>query len=414
VNALGHQRPLLLAVFLITYVGIAVGHVPRLKLNRAGIALLGAIAVMVLSGSSTLQTVEWINWPTLLLLFGFFVLSAQLCLSGFYGRIAEYLSRGSGSPRQFLLVLMATTAGLSAFVNHDIVCYIFTPVVGLALAHRRLNPVPFLIGLALASNIGAAATLIGNAQGILIAESAHLSFLGYLLWSFVPVAGALSACYGIVAWSLPRWSTRGSFANVDATDALEYPFDRRHAVKGMVIFAVVIALCFTSLPKEWIVLVAAGIHLASPKFRTEDLLALVDWPLLVLFVSLFVITGALQSTGYAEQAVRWLEGVGFSPILPGNEVLLTAGTTALMNNAPAVMLLLKIIPVSHPTTAYLMALSNSFGGSVFLTASVSNLIVVQQARQHGIVIGFRDFARLGVPVALVSLAILAGWATLIG
>ena len=401
-------------MFLLTYFVIAVGHVPRLKLNRVGIALLGAIAVMVLSGTSTPQTVAWISWPTLLVLFGFFVLSAQLCLSGFYGRIAEQLSNGSGSPHRFLLVLMATTAGLSAFVNHDIVCYIFTPVVGLALARRRLNPVPYLIGLALASNIGAAATLIGNAQGILIAESAHLSFLRYLVWSFVPVLASLAAAYGLIAWSLPRWSRRGVAVSPAGPDALAYPFDRPHVLKGIVIFVSVVALCFTSIPKEWIVLVAAGIHLASPKFRTEDLLALVDWPLLVLFVSLFVITGAFQSTGYAEQAVHWLEGAGFSPARPGNEILLTAGTTALMNNAPAVMLLLKIIPVARPVSAYLMALSNSFSGSVFLSASVSNLVVVQQARRYGIVIGFRDFARLGVPVTLVSLAILAGWAALAG
>jgi Na+/H+ antiporter NhaD/arsenite permease-like protein len=404
-----HHSPLLLGIFLLTYLGIAVGHVPGLKLNRVGIALLGALAMVIFSGNSTFQMIAWINWPTILLLFGFFVLSAQLCLSGFYGRIAEALARGSKSPARFLLVLMAVTAGLSAFVNHDIVCYVFTPVVGVALARRQINPVPFLIALALASNIGAATTLIGNAQGILIGETAHLSFSRYLLWSLPPVLVALVAAYIYVARSLPTWSAPAASAGGDQAAALVYPFDRSHTIKGVLIFAAVIIFCFTSLPKELVVLVAAGIHLASSKFRTEDLLGLVDWSLLLLFMALFVITGAFQATGYADQAIHWLQGIGFSPARPVNEALLTAGTTAMMNNAPAVMLLLKIVPLTHAASAYVLAVANSFAGSIFLSASVSNLIVVQQARRYGIVIGFRDFARLGVPVALLSLSALLLW-----
>jgi Na+/H+ antiporter NhaD/arsenite permease-like protein len=403
-----------LGIFLLTYLGIAVGQVPGLKLNRVGIALLGAIAMAVFSGNSTAQMVAWINWPTILLLFGFFVLSAQLCLSGFYGQVAKNLAQGRKSPAHFLLVLMATTAGLSAFVNHDIVCYVFTPVVGLALARRQLNPVPFLVGLALASNIGAATTLIGNAQGILIGETAHLSFRRYLLWSIVPVVVALAAAFAYVVRSLPKWPAPKLVAEGEPPAALIYPFNRSHTLKGLIIFAVVVALCFTSLPKELVVLVAAGIHLASRKFRTEDLLGLVDWSLLLLFMALFVITGAFQATGYADQAVAWLESVGFSPARPVNETLLTAGATAVMNNAPAVMLLLKIVPLTHAAAASILAMANSFAGSVFLSASVSNLIVVQQARRYGIVIGFRDFARLGVPVALLSLSVLLLWTALGG
>jgi len=413
-NAAHPDRPILLAVFVLTYVGIAVGHVPRLRLNRVGIALLGAIAMMVVSGSSARETVAWVNWPAMFLLFGFFVLSSQLSLSGFYGWIAGRLSGRHGTPAHFLLVLMAVAAGLSAFLNHDIVCYVFTPIVSVALARRRLNPVPFLIALALASNIGAAATLIGNAQGILIGEVAHLSFQRYMLWSFLPVGATLAAAYGLTVRSLGRWPGAGPGSSSAEPATQDHPFDRVHTAKGLVIFAAVIALCFTRLPKEVVVLVAAGIHLASPKFRTEDLLALVDWPILVLFMSLFVVTGAFAATGYAETAVHWMEGIGLNPARPANEALLTAALTALMNNAPAVMLLLKIVPLSHASTAYVLALANSFGGNIFLSASISNLIVVQQARQQGIVITFRDFARLGLPVTLAGLAILIEWVALTG
>ena len=151
-------KPVILAIFAITYLGIAAGRVPGLKLNRVGIALLGAIALMIFGGIGSGEVISYINWPTIFLLFGFFVLSAQLRLSGFYDRVANGIAARLENPARFLLVLMLVTGGLSAFLNHDIVCYVFAPIVGTALLRKRLNPIPFLIALAIASNIGAAAT----------------------------------------------------------------------------------------------------------------------------------------------------------------------------------------------------------------------------------------------------------------
>ena len=192
------REPVILAIFAITYIGIAMGRFPGLKLNRAGIALLGAIALMIFGDVTTANVVSYINWPTIFLLFGFFVISAQLRLSGFYDKVANGISARLGHPARFLLVLMAVTGALSAFLNHDIVCYAFTPIVGVALLRKRINPVPFLIALAISSNIGAAATLIGNPQDMLIGQVAHLDFGHYLLWSSVPVLVAMGAAYGII------------------------------------------------------------------------------------------------------------------------------------------------------------------------------------------------------------------------
>ena len=108
--------------------------------------------------------------------------------------------------------------------------------------------------------------------------------------------------------------------------------------------------------------------------------------------------------------MHWLEGIGFDPARPTNEVLLTAGLTTLINNAPAVMLLIKIVPVAQASSAYLLAVANSFAGNALVTASVANIIVVQEARQQGIDVSLGRFARLGVPITLVSLAGLVAWA----
>jgi Na+/H+ antiporter NhaD/arsenite permease-like protein len=407
------QRPAVLAIFILTYAGLAIGRIPGLKLNRTGIALLGAIAMMVATGNSTGVTASSVNWPTILLLFGFFVISAQLRLSGFYDRVAKLISAELRHPAQFLLLLVGVSAGLSAFLNNDIVCFVLTPVVGAALIRKGINPVPFLVALAVSSNIGAGATLIGNAQNMMIGQVAGLGFLQYMLWSTPPVLAGLAATYLVAR----LWHRAGPPV-LQAADAdpgtSPNPFDPYHARKGLVVLGIVIALFFTPIPREIVVLVAAGVHFMSRKFRTQDLLALVDWQVLLIFMALFVVSGTFEATGYGFDLVKWLQGLGLNPSRPGSEVVLTAGMTAVMGNAPAVMLLVKLVPMAHLPAAYLMGVANSFGGNAMLTASVANLVVIQQARRQGIVISALDFARLGLPVTILALAGLVGWAALMG
>lgn len=397
-------------IFALTYIGIALGHIPGLQINRAGIVLLGAIAISIASRQSTATIVGYVGWPTILLLFGFFIISAQLRLSGFFDAVAAALARRLEHPGRFLLLLMLVTAALSAVLNHDIVCFVFTPVVASTLLQRRLHPVPFLVGMAIASNIGSAATVIGNAQDMVIAQAAHLGFGHYTCWCAAPVVFAFASAYGLIWWlSRHRLALPVSAGEATPTPPQAQALDRAHTLKGLVILVLVVVALFTALPKELVALTAAGIHLASPKFRTEDLLALVDWQILIIFTGLFVLTGVFQASGCTEAVAAWLahSGVHLSslPVL----ALVTATLSNLINNSAAVMLLLKVVPLTHPTTAYVLALANSFGGSLLITGSVANIIVVQQAREMGIRIGILDFLRLGVPTTLVALAGLVGY-----
>jgi Na+/H+ antiporter NhaD/arsenite permease-like protein len=405
------DKPAVLVIFALTYLGIAAGRVPGLKLDRTGIVMLGAIAMMVFGDLPTTEIIGLINWPTILLLFGLFVLSAQLRLSGFFDAVAGAIARRLGNPARFLMLLMLVTAGLSAFLNHDIVCLVFAPIVGAALLKRQLNPVPFLIALAIASNIGAAATLVGNPQDMMIGQIAGLGFGPYAAWCFLPVLFALGCAY-VIIWLLARRQLSATRMPIAIPAGISQPFDRPHTIKGLVILGAVIGLFFSSLPKELVALTAAAIHLASPKFRTEDLLKLVDWPILVLFMGLFVVTGAFQTTSYGDHGVQWLARSGLHlqslPVL----ALVTAALSNLINNSAAVMLLLKVANLAQPPAAYVLALANSFGGCLLIIGSVSNIIVVQQARDLGIHISFRDFARLGIPVTLAALGGLLLWVML--
>jgi Na+/H+ antiporter NhaD/arsenite permease-like protein len=404
--------PAILAIFALTYLGVAIGHVPGLKLNRTGVALLGAIAIMIFSGLPTATVVGFINWPTVLLLFGFFVLSSQLRLSGFFDKVANDVSARLGNPGRFLLTLMLVTAGLSAFLNHDIVCFVFAPVVATALLKRRLNPVPFLIALAVSSNVGAAATPVGNPQDMMIAQETGLDFGRYVLWCITPVLLALATSWAII-WMMSRRDLESTAPVRTHVSSRPVPFNRPHTIKGLIILGLVIVFFFSSVPKEITALTAAGIHLASRKYRTEDLLAQVDWPILVLFTGLFVVTGAFQAAGYGERAVHWLARGGLNlqsqPIL----AVVTAALSNLINNSAAALLLVKVVHMDRPSTAYVLALANSFGGSLIVLGSVSNIIVVQRSRELGIRISFRDFARLGVPVTAAAMAVLLAWLMLV-
>jgi Na+/H+ antiporter NhaD/arsenite permease-like protein len=408
----GIDRAAIAAAFALTYLGIAAGRVPGLKLDRTGIVLLGAIAVTVFGGLPTATVVGFIDWPTMLLLFGFFVLSAQLRLSGLFDALAAAIARRLDHPRRFLALLMASTAGLSAVLNHDIVCLVFTPVVATALLRQRINPVPYLVALAIASNLGSAATPVGNPQGMLISQVARLDFLHYVLWSAVPVVFALGAAFAAV-WLLSK-GRLASTAAPPLPHVPAHPLDRAHAAKGLVILVAAILLFLTPLPKEWVALTAAAIHLASPKFRTRDLLGEVDWPILVLFMGLFVVTGAFEAAGYGARAVAALARSGIDLGAPETLAVAAAGLSNVVNNAAAVMLLLQVVDAANAPAAYVLALASSFGGSLLLVGSVANLIVAEQARALGVEIGFRDYARLGVPSTLAALAgllVWIGWAT---
>jgi Na+/H+ antiporter NhaD/arsenite permease-like protein len=406
-----HSRAIV-SVFAITYLGVAAGHVPGLRVNRTGIALLGAIAIMVFSGIPTATLVGFVDWPTILLLFGFFVLSAQLRLAGFFERVAGGLAGRLDDPGRFLLTLMVVTACLSAFLNHDIVCVVFAPVVGTALLRKGITPVPFLCALAIASNIGAAATLVGNPQDMMIAQAAKLSFGPYLLWCIVPVTCALAAAYWIIR-ILSRRDLVPVTRQLPDPPPVVHPYDRAHTAKGLIVLAMAIALFFTGIPKDIIALTAAAIHLASPKFKTEDLLGLVDWPVLVLFISLFVVTGAFQSTGYGAEAMQALARAGVNLESPRILAVVAAGLSNMVNNSAAALLLVKLVNVTRPPLGYVLALANSFGGSLIVIGSVSNIIVVQQARELGVDISFRAFARLGIPVTLTAIAILLAWLAIV-
>ncbi|MFM7783945.1 MAG: SLC13 family permease, partial [Gammaproteobacteria bacterium] len=191
---------LVLAIFLIVYLGMLLGGLPGLQLDRSGVALLGAIALSALGAVTPGEAARAVHLPTMLLLFSFMVLSAQMRLAGFYGWVTRRIANAGWQPPALLALLVAVVAALSAVFSNYVVCLAMAPVLAGACRARRLEPVPFLLALACAANIGSAATLIGNPQNMLIGEVLELSFAAYARTALLPVLLGLVACWGIIAW----------------------------------------------------------------------------------------------------------------------------------------------------------------------------------------------------------------------
>jgi Na+/H+ antiporter NhaD/arsenite permease-like protein len=405
------QHAAVALVFGLVYLGMILGGLPWLRLDRTGVALLGAIAIIGFGGLTPEQAALSIHLPTVLLLFAFMVVSAQMRLGGFYGAVTRRLAALAVSPSALLAAVIGVVALLSAVFSNDIVCLAVAPVLARACLAQRVDPVPYLLALACASNIGSGLTLIGNPQNMLIGEVLQMSFGRYLLEAVVPVAFGL-----VVVWFVLRKAVAGPPAALlalppaDADD--EAPLDRWQTTKGLLVAgALMLIFLFTDWPRDVAALTAAGVLLLSQRFHSSKVLSLIDWELLVLFMGLFVVNHAFQATGLAAAALGALAGWGADLAQTGPLFVATLLLSNLVSNVPAVMLLLPAAQAQPDVAAAgtTLALVSTFAGNLLIVGSIANIIVVDAARRLNITIDWQRHARVGVPVTLATLAGTAAW-----
>jgi len=396
-------------LFIITYLGIALGKVPGLVIDRVGILILGAIGMVAFGVVTTESAFRSIDLSTILLLYSLMIISAQFRIGGFYSWIASRIVMLSGRPQLLLLTSMLTSAFLSGLLANDIICFAFTPVLSVPLIRSGLNPLPFLIGLAVSSNIGSAATIIGNPQNMLIGQIGRLDFRDFFLWCSPPSVITLFGSYLIILWVYRnRMFTQG--LNQQMRMEGHWPvLNKWQSTKGIAAICILIALFFSPVPRELSAIVIAGVLLCSRRLKTRDILSLVDWHLITLFCALFIVIHGLFQSGYL---TMWVHHLAETGVDLHNLFLLALLSTLLSNlfsNVPATMLLVPFLDPLKPMEWYTLAVSSTFAGNLFLLGSIANLIVVEQASQFGIRITFKEHAAVGIPVTLLSLIVLAVW-----
>lgn len=392
------------------------GGLPFLQLDRTGIALLGAIVLVASQVVSVEDAYRSLHSPTLILLFSFMVISAQLRLGGFYPWVASWIASSNSSPPALLGAVIISSAYLSAVFSNDVVCLAMAPVMIEICRARNLNPMPFLIGLACAANIGSASTLIGNPQNMLIGQTLNLSFGRYLSVTFIPIALSLIAtwCIVIVLKRRQGWiSGEAAMTTPDDKRSEEpAPLDLWQTTKGLAVAIVLfIAFLYAPWPRELMALAGAGLLLCSRRLHSRHMLGLVDWQLLILFMGLFVVNHALQQTGLPSQVVETLASAGFNMRDPAPLFVTSFTLSNIVSNVPAVMLLLPTTVNDYAGT--LLALSSTLAGNLLIVGSIANIIVVNEAARKGITIAWQEHAALGVPVTFTTLAISGAYLSLI-
>jgi Na+/H+ antiporter NhaD/arsenite permease-like protein len=410
-------------LFVLTYLGLVLGEVPRVRMDRAGIAFAGA-ALMLCTGVLTpaqAASPDSIDYQTLCLLFGMMIVVGFLRLSGCLARLAQWLLDRIRSPRGLLLLVIALAGLLSAFLVNDIVCLALTPLVLHVARRLGYDPVPHLIGLATAANIGSAGAVTGNPQNMIIGVQSGIPYVAFAA-RLMPVAVLGLAIDFLVIRILYRAALKG--ARPDALNGEgklagagfgAKPWRGRAALtrlqgKSAIVALLAVVLFFAGLPMP-VVAVGAAAFLLLGKLKPERVYREVEWSLLLMFTGLFVVVHGFE----IHVAGRW-SLAAWSPLREHPVTALSlaaAGLSNLVSNVPAVLLFRPVMGALPPTaqqSAWLaLAMASTLAGNLTIPGSVANLIVIEKARRAGTSISFWEYCRVGVPVTLLTLGLGIGW-----
>jgi|SRR5579872_6562082 len=405
---------IVLLVLILTYAGMAAGRIAWLNVDRTGIALLGAIALLA-SGEMNLDEFgSAVDMPTLALLFAMMIISAQFAESGLIDLCARTITATRGGTAILLALTVAIGGALSAVLANDILIITIAPLLIAGAQSRGFDPRPFAIALAAATNAGSAATMIGNPQNIFLGAIGHLDFWRFLAVCGVPALFTLLTVFAVV-WVQWHRRIRSDPPTADLGVPGEPPSVRMHTIdrvqmiKGAVAILLLLLLFATPLPREIGALIIAALLLANRKITSRTMIGAVDWPLLLLVSCLFAITGALNQSGIAASLQGGLDSAG---LLPNNLLVLTPFALAASNafgSLPASMLLLQVWPNPPPNVLYGLAVLSTLAGNLLLSGSLTNLLIAEQADRMGTRLSFRDHARAGIPITVISLAFAVAW-----
>ena len=402
------DRLIALVAFAGTYLGLALGRLPFFRVDRTGVAIIGG-AVVVVSGLLPWdRAVAAVDAHTLVLLFGMMIVAAYLRLSGFFRLVTYAAVRRAHTPVGLLALIIAAAGVLSALFVNDVVCLVMAPIVLDLVRRLRLPPVPYLIALATAANVGSVATLTGNPQNMLVGSFSGISYRAFLLREAPVGLIGLALVFGVIWLAYRRRLLPALPAEALEERGAVHP---ALMIKTMAAVSVMLVAFLAGVPIALVAIGGAAYCLLTRRVNPDKVYREIDWGLLVLFTGLFVVIGGLEASGLAGEILGWAGAVGLY-----RPVVLTVATAVLSNlvsNVPAVLLFKTVIPTfGEPTRAWLLlATASTLAGNLTILGSVANLIVVEQARGAGIQIGFLEYSKVGVPVTVATL--LVGWFLLI-
>jgi len=392
-------------IFVASYVVFALGKFPGLKIDRTGAAIIGAVGMVAFRIIRPTDAIQHVNFQTVVLLFSMMLIVGNLHLVGFFEWNAEVVLRRL-KPHQLLPAVIFTCGFLSAFFVNDIVCLVMVPFVLSITRKMNLQPLPYLLAVATASNIGSVATITGNPQNMLIGSFSGIHYRDFLFHlAPVSIAGLF------VDWAVLHWiHMRSVVLKAEERTEIHLPaLDLSELSKPLIVATAVVIGFFVGVDPALMAALGAAMLLITRTLEPQKLYKEVDWGLLVFFVGLFLIVGGAENGGITTR----LLDVARNWNLQRTWVFTLSVATLcnIVNNVPAVMLLKTMVPgFADPHKAWLiLAMASTLAGNLTITGSVANIIVVETAKPE-VEIEYRDYLRVGVPITLLTLTI--GWAWL--
>jgi Na+/H+ antiporter NhaD/arsenite permease-like protein len=341
-----------------------------------------------------------VNYDTIILLFGMMIVVANLRLSGFFRLVSSWVVERAHRPIVLLTGIVLVSGVFSAFFVNDTMCLVLTPLV-LDIAERlRRNPVPSLLGDAMASNIGSVATITGNPQNMMVGSFSHIDY-GSFTASLAPIAAAgLVLTVLVIAAAYQKEFRARVPIDVEHRPVRLY---RPLLWKSISVSGAMIALFFAGLPVPKVAVVAGGLLLITRRIKPERIYREIDWSLLAMFTGLFIVVAAIEKAPLTASLFAFASRYHLDRIAPMS--IFTALLSNLVSNVPAVLVFKTFVPrLPDPTRAWLtLAMASTLAGNLTILGSVANLIVVQRARPV-VRIGFWEYSRIGIPLTLLTLA----------
>lgn len=391
-----------IAIFVATYGAIAIGRLPGFRIDRTGAALIGAALMLAFGVLSLEEAYKSIDLDTITLLLGMMIVVANLRLSGFFRMVNGWAVKRAHHPVLLLAAIVLSSGVLSAFLVNDAICLVMAPIVIELTRALKRNPVPYLIAVALASNVGSTATITGNPQNMIIGTLSQIPY-GAFTAALAPVAAlGLVVTVALAVLLNPRefW-TRERLPDAE----LASHYHGWLVAKSALVTIAMIALFFLGQPVAKVAIVAAGLLLLTRRIRPEKVYAEIDGSLLMMFAGLFVVVAGLEHSVLTQNVVA-----AAGQLHLDNTMVLSAVTAVLSNlvsNVPAVLVLKPFVaPLADPQRAWLVvAMASTLAGNFTLLGSVANLIVAERAAKDGVTIDFWSYFKIGAPLTLITITI---------
>lgn len=405
-----YQQYLYFFIILLTLYGIAVGSYPQFRMNRATISLVGAALLIFVGAISLQKAYDAIDMNTILLLFAMMIINGNLRICGFFKLVTIHIIKLAKTPTQLLSLIVFSSGILSAFFLNDTIVIVFTPLIIEVISALKRNPIPYLIGLVTAANIGSAATIIGNPQNMIIGIASGIPFAKYALYQTVPSLIGLCIVLLTVTIIYKKEFNKIVFDKIGIEEVKPY---KPLLIKSIISSSLMIIAFFIGIPIPMAALGGASFLLVTRRLKPERVFKEIDWTLLVFFSSLFIVTKSIDTTGIGKYL-----SITIQPYLTKSILSLAISSSILSNlvsNVPAVLLLKPVIQhMINPEHAWMvLGMATTYAGNLTLIGSVANLIVAESAQKYFIKLSFLEYLKSGVIITVLSLAVGIIWFNLI-